>query len=159
MAKKINEGMGGDAIEVEEGGVIEVKSGGRVNLRSGATVNEEPGGAILGRETMSFYMPDIGTSGSGYVVCPFAGKVVGVAIVNQAANAGTKSVLTAKINGSTITHPTFEVAVTAAAGTAVSVVPTAANDVLAGDVLSVASDGGSSATTPAIVTFTIRRTS
>lgn len=159
MSDKVHFGSKGDSLDVEDGGVVEVKSGGRVNVESGGVINEEAGGAILGRATVSLYMPDIGTAGSGYVVCPFAGKVVGVAAVNQAANAGTKSVLTAKINGNTITHPALEVAVSAAAGSSSAVVPTAANNVSAGDVLSVASDGGSSAVTPEQVTFTILRSS
>lgn len=136
---------------VDAGGVVTVKSGGRIN--------EESGGGILGRESISLYHPDIGTAGSAYVVAPFDGTIIGLATVNQAANAGTKSVLTAKINDSAVTHPAWEVAVTAAAGTASSVTPSAANTFKAGDVLSVASDGGSSAVTPAIHTFTILRSS
>lgn len=156
---KVHEGMAGDSLEVESGGVVNVKSGGRVNIASGAKVEEQSGGAILGREVLCTYAGDIGTGGSSYVVCPFAGTVVGLAAVNHVANATTKTVLTAKINGQTITHPAFEVAVTAAAGTGVSVVPSAANAVKAGDVLEVAYDGGSSNVTPATFTFTVLRTS
>lgn len=148
-----------DTIQVDDGGVVEVKSGGRINLKSGAVLSEESGGAVLGRAVLNAYHADIGTAGSSYVVCPFAGTVVGLGAVNIAANAGTKSVLTAKINGSSITHPAWEVAVSATAGTASSVVPTAANTVKAGDVLEVASDGGSSAVTPAMYSFTILRSS
>lgn len=148
-----------DALVVEDGGVVQVKSGGRVSVESGATLNEEAGGNVLGREVLTTYAADIGTAGSAYVVCPFAGTVVGLSAVNHGANAGTKTVLTAKIAGSAITHPTFEVAITAAAGTGVSVTPTAANTVRAGDVLEMAFDGGSSNVTPATFAFTVLRTS
>ena len=60
-------------------------------------------------------------------------------------------------NGTPITHPTLQEAVSAAAGTAVSVVPTAANVVAAGDVVSIASDGGTDASVPVMVTVTIER--
>jgi hypothetical protein len=76
--------------------------------------------------------------------------------VNIAANAGTKSVLTAKVGGATVTHPAWEVAITAAAGTRSGVTPTAANAVLAGQVIEVASDGGSSAVTPAMYSIVVR---
>jgi hypothetical protein len=108
-------------------------------------------------ETLETYASDIGTPGSSYVVCPFAGTITGLAVVNHAANAGTKTVLTAKIAGSAVTHPAFEVAITAAAGTGVSVVPTAANVVTAGQVIEIAYDGGSSAVTPATFTISVTR--
>lgn len=134
-----------------------VASGGVITVQSGGRINEEAGGAILGRAVLTAYHADIGTAGSAYVVCPFDGQVVGLEAVNIAANAGTKSVLTAKIGGSTITHPAWEVAVSAAAGTRSGVVPSAANDVKAGQVIEVASDGGSSAVTPAMYSIVVRR--
>lgn len=146
-----------DQLRVQSGGVIEVQSGGRVVIESGAQVVEEAGGAVLGRTVLNAYHADIGTAGSTYVVCPFDGTIVGLAAVNIGANAGTKSVLTAKVNGSGVTHPAWEVAVSAAAGSRSSVVPSAANAVRAGDMIEVASDGGSSAVTPAMYSITVRR--
>ncbi len=67
--------------------------------------------------------------------------------------------LTAKVGGSSVTHPAWEVAVTATAGTASSVVPTAANFVAAGQAIEIASDGGSSGVTPAMYSITVRRSS
>lgn len=46
MAKKINEGMHGDSLEIESGGVVQVKSGGRVHLESGAVLNLAAGAVI-----------------------------------------------------------------------------------------------------------------
>jgi hypothetical protein len=136
------------------------KSGGdEVVVASGGKMTEEPGGAILGRAVLNTYAADIGTAGSSFVVAPFAGTIVGLAAVNHVANATTKTVLTAKLATVAVTAPAWEVAVTAAAGTAVSVVPTAANTVAAGDVIEIAYDGGSSNVTPATFTVTVLRTS
>lgn len=164
---KVHEGQAGDSIEVESGGVIEVKSGGRIHLESGAdlrvasgaSVTEDSGGKVLGRAALTTYMPDLGTAGSSFVVSPFDGTVVGLAVVNHAANAGTKSVITSKIAGGAITHPAFEVAQTATAGSVSSVTPTAANKVAAGQAIELITDGGSSAVTPATFTVTILRSS
>jgi hypothetical protein len=156
---KAHDGRFGDAVEIEDGGAIIVKSGGRVTVQSGGKVEEEAGGSILGREVLNCYHADIGTAGSAFVVCPFDGDVVGLEAVNIAANAGTKSVLTAKIGGSAITHPAWEVAVSASAGTRSGVTPTAANAIKAGQVIEIASDGGSSAVTPAMYSITVRRAS
>lgn len=156
---KVHQSRGSDGIDVEDGGLIDIKSGGRIGVRSGGRIEEESGGAILGRAVLSAYHADIGTAGSTYVVCPFDGQVVGLEAVNIVANAGVKSVLTAKLGGVAITHPAWEVAVTAAAGTRSGVTPTAANTVRAGDVIEIASDGGSSAVTPAMYSIVVRRSS
>lgn len=124
----------------------------------GGTVTEDGTGQIKAKVTLTVQSADIGTSGSVYVVCPFAGKVTGLAAVNSVANAGTKTVLLGKLGGTNITAPAWEVAVTAAAGTATAVVPTAANTVAAGDVIEINFDGGSSNVTPACFTITITRT-
>lgn len=148
---KIYEKQGGDEMVVASGGLVSVQSGG--------SINEEPGGAILGRAVLNSYAADIGTAGSSFVVCPFAGTIIGLAAVNHGANAGTKTVLTAKIATVSVTAPAWEVAVTAAAGVGVSVVPTATNTVTAGQVIEIAYDGGSSNATPATFSLTIQRTS
>lgn len=123
-------------------------------IAAGGKITEEPGGFILGRAVLNTDMADAGTAGSSFVVCPFAGTIVGLAAVSHVANTTTKTVLTGKINGATITHPAFEIGVTQAAGIATSVVPTALNTVAAGDVIEIASDGGS-ATAAQKTTFSI----
>ena len=124
----------------------------------GGEVTEENNGQIKAKVVLNIQSDDIGTAGSVYVVCPFAGKVTGLAAVNGTANAGTKTVLLGKLGGTNITAPAWEVAVTAVAGTGVSVVPTAANTVAAGDVIEINFDGGSTATTTAVFSITITRT-
>jgi hypothetical protein len=103
--------------------------------------------------TLNADMADSGTAGSSFVVCPFAGTLIGLAAVNHLANTTTKTVLTAKIAGSAVTIPAWEIAVTAAAGTPTAVVPTAANAVTAGQAIEFLSDGGS-ATAAQKTTFT-----
>jgi len=139
--------------------VYEKQGGDEVVVASGGKITEESGGAILGRAALNAYAADIGTAGSSFVVCPFAGTIVGLGAVNHGANAGTKTVLTAKLATVSVTAPAWEVAVTAAAGTGVSVVPTAANTVAAGDVIEIAYDGGSSNVTSATFSVTVLRAS
>lgn len=140
-------------------GVYEKQGGNELVVTSAGKITEEAGGAILGRAVLNSYSADIGTAGSSFIVCPFAGTIVGLAAVNHAANAGTKTVLTAKLATVAVTAPAWEVAITAAAGTATAVVPTAANAVNAGDVIELAYDGGSSAVTPATFSVTVLRSS
>ena len=47
MTKKVDFGMQGDSLEVEDGGVVQVKSGGRVFLASGAVIHLATGADIL----------------------------------------------------------------------------------------------------------------
>lgn len=136
-----------------------IADGGKLIIESGGIITEEAGGAILGRAVLTANMADVGTAGSTFVVCPFAGTVVSLAAVSSVQNAGTKTVLTSKIAGSAITHPAWELAVTLAAGTASTVVPTAANTVVAGNVIEIISDGGSTAVQPTIFAITVLRTS
>jgi hypothetical protein len=140
--------------------VYKKTGGNEMVVASGGTITEEPGGAILGRAVINCHMPDAGTASSAWVTCPFAGTIVGLGAVNYAANTTTKTVYTAKLATVSVTHPAWETAVTAAAGTATSVVPTAANTVTAGQAIEIASDGGS-ATANQFTTFsiTILRTS
>lgn len=138
-------------VYIKQGGdELVVASGGKITLESGGLI-------IGGSSTVTAYAADIGAAGSSFVVAPFAGTIVGLAAVNHGANAGTKTVLLAKLATVSVTAPAWEVAVTAAAGTATSVVPTAANTVAAGDVIEIAYDGGSSNVTPATFSVTIQR--
>ncbi|MES2126658.1 MAG: hypothetical protein V4463_05245 [Pseudomonadota bacterium] len=139
--------------------IYEKQGGDEVVVASGGKITEEPGGAILGRAVLNTVAADIGTAGSVFVISPFAGTIVGLAAVNHVANATTKTVLTAKLGGVSVTAPAWEVAVTAAAGTPTSVVPTAANSVAVGDVIEIAFDGGSSSVEPTTFSITILRTS
>jgi CRP-like cAMP-binding protein len=128
-----------------------------LKLGSGAGTAVSATATELNQYCLTVSFADAGTSGSVYVVAPHAGDVVGLAAVNHANSTTTATALTAAINGSAITHPSWTIASTATAGTASAVVPTAANAVTAGQVIRVSSDGGTDATMPASVTITIAR--
>lgn len=111
----------------------------------------------LNQYTVTAFMADAGTAGSTYVVCPFAGDIKKLSVVNWVANATTGTVYLAKIGGTNVTAPSWTHGTTDAAGTGVTVVPTAANTVTAGQVLELASDGGSSSVMPVMFSVTIER--
>lgn len=139
--------------------VYEKQGGDEVVVASGGKITEDPGGAILGRAVLNTVFADVGSAGSVFVTTPFAGTIVRLDAVNHIANAGTATTLLAKLGGTNVTAPSWQIAVTAAAGTNSSVVPTAANVVAAGDVIEIASDGASSAVEPTTISVTILRTS
>lgn len=116
----------------------------------GVAISSKSGDIVLNTDLV-----DAGTASTSYVVCQHAGVITQLSAVNHVANTTTKTVYTAAINGVTVTHPAWETLVTAAAGTATSVVPTAARTVAAGDVISIASDGGS-ATANQKTTFSVK---
>lgn len=136
--------------------VLTVDAGGLIALTDvhGLTIN---GVELQTQYKANAYLADGGSAGSTFLVCPFAGTIVSLSAVNFVANATTKTVLLAKIAGVTVTAPAWEILVTAAAGTGVTVVPTAANVVTAGQVLEIASDGGSSSVMPVSFTVVIQR--
>lgn len=122
----------------------------------------ELGGSVvtsseLAEYSLNVYMADANTAGSAYVVAPHAGNIVGLHATNYVANTTTKTVLLAKLGGTNVTAPAWEIAVTQAAGVASSVVPTAARAVTAGQVIEINSDGGGSPVMPIMVTIVISR--
>ncbi len=143
----------GNAV-VPSGASLDIESGGALKI-AGSTVT--PTATQLNQYVVTAYAADIGTAGSSFVTCPHAGVIKSLQAVNHGANAGTKTVLTAKIATVSVTAPAWEVAVTAAAGIGVAVVPTATNTVTAGAVLEIAYDGGSSNVTPATFSIVIER--
>ena len=113
--------------------------------------------AELNEYSLTVYLDDAGTAGSVFVVAPHAGNIVGLQAVSSVQNATTKTVLLAKIATVTVTSPAWEFSTTLAAGTASNVVPTALNAIGAGAVIEIATDGGSSASMPTMITIVISR--
>lgn len=112
----------------------------------------------LNAYTVSGYFADPNTAGSIYIVAPHAGEIVGMYAVNNVANTTTKTVLLAKLAGTTVTVvPAWEIAVTQAAGVKSSSVPTALNVVTAGQVIEIASDGGGAPVMPSMIYLVIKR--
>lgn len=133
--------------------VYRKQGGDEIVVVSGGKITEEPGGAVLGRTVLNADMADSGVASSTFVVCPFAGTLVGLAAVNHVANTTTQTLLTARIGGVSVTIPTWSLTATQAAGVASAVVPTGANAITAGQVIEFISDGGS-ATGAQKTTFT-----
>lgn len=138
--------------------IVKLQGGDEMVIKDGGKITEQAGGAILGRYALTAQAA-IGTAASTYVIAPFAGTIESLSVVSAEANAGTKTVFTAKIATVAITHPTWEFSVSLGAGTAVAVVPTAANTVTAGQPIELISDGGSTNANLANYTVVIRRTS
>ena len=124
-----------------------------LNILDGATVTT----AEVNQYSVSIQMTDAGTAQSIWVVAPHAGSIVAAYVVNSVANATTKTVFTLEIETVLVTMPALEVAITQAAGTVSSAVPTATNVVTAGQAIEVISDGGTDATMPVTVTLVISR--
>lgn len=92
---------------------------------------------------------DQSTAGSSFSVAPMRGKIITLGVINHVAVTSAPNVLTAKINGTAITIPTWTVPSSgAAAGDVVEVTPTGANLVNSGDKVEFISDGAGSATVP-----------
>jgi len=141
------------ADEFQIGSTVLTVTGAELNLLDGVTATT----AELNQYSVDVEMVDAGTAQSRWVVAPHAGNIVAAYVVNSVANATTKTVFTLKIATVLVTMPAWEVAITQAAGTVSSSVPTAANVVTAGQSIEVISDGGTDATMPVTVTLVISR--
>lgn len=95
---------------------------------------------------------DQSSAGSSFSVAPCSGKIVLIGCVVHVAVSSAPNVLTSKIAGTAITHPTWTTTTTAGsggtAGDVVEVVPTAANRVAQGQNIEFISDGAGSSTVP-----------
>lgn len=101
---------------------------------------------------------DISTAGQSYIPVPAGGKVIKIWSAINGAIATADATLTAKINGTAITGGAITVTQSgSAAGDVDSATPSAANDVQEGDALEIETDGASTNTVKAFVTFQIRK--
>lgn len=142
-----------DVAGLKLGGVSITSTAAELNALDGITSSVTE----LNQYSVQTVFLDAGTAGSAFVVVPHAGTIKAVSVVNNAASTTTKTVFTAKIGGVSVTHPACEIALAAAAGTKTTVVPTANNVVTADSVIEVASDGGTDASMPVVVTLLIER--
>ena len=95
------------------------------------------------------YAADQSSASSSFATFPCRGRIVKLGVVNYAAVTTAPNVLTAKIAGTAITHPTWTVTHSgAAAGDVVEVVPSAANRGVEGQNIEFISDGAGSGTVP-----------
>lgn len=101
-------------------------------------------------------LADISTASSAYAVAPVAGKIVKITSVIDGAITLVDAILSHTIGGVAITGGNITIAFTgSAAGDVDSSTPTAANTVAADDYLSTTTNGASTGTVAAVVTFEI----
>ena len=99
---------------------------------------------------------DISTSSSAWVVTPIAGTISKIYSVTSGATTGGTALLTAEIAGVAVTNGVLTVLVSGSAAGIVDVAtPTAAYTVTAGAAIEIATDGGSTNTVSAVITFEI----
>jgi len=137
-----------DTIVIADGGLF---------LGAGAGTAVTSTATELNQYSVEIGMADAGTAQSRWVTAPHVGNIVAAYVVNSVANTTTKTVFTLKIATVLVTMPALEVAITQAAGTVSSSVPTATNTVTAGQAIEVISDGGTDAVMPVTVTLVISR--
>lgn len=145
---------GTELISIEADGTLDVKTASKLKL-AGTAVSSSA--AELNQYSINVDFADANAAGSIFVVAPHAGSIVGLHAVNSVANTTTKTVLTAEIVGVLVTTPAWEVAITQAAGTVSSSVPTAANVVTAGQAIEIITDGGGTPVMPTSITIVISR--
>lgn len=102
------------------------------------------------------YFADIGVAGSIYIPIAARGKITAIHITPLVTCATTATVVTCSIGGVAITNGVVTLATTQAAGTVASATPSGANRVESGATVQLATDGGTSTTSPAIVTVVVR---
>jgi hypothetical protein len=98
---------------------------------------------------------DVSTPGDVYVSVPFAGTIAFITGVLEAGTTVADSLVTFKINGVSVDTSTLTVTSGSAAGAQFNSTPTGHNAVVAGDVIKITTDGGSTSTAPFIVTVLI----
>jgi copper(I)-binding protein len=103
-------------------------------------------------------LADVSAASSVNLSVPDNGKIVKIISVLAGAITTANSAVTTAINGTTVTGGGFTVTASgSAAGDIDTAEPTALNNVLEGEFITITSDGGSSTTQPIDITVIIRR--
>lgn len=111
----------------------------------------------LNQYVLTATFADANTAGDVYIAVPHAGTIDRISVVPHVANTTAATGFTGSLAGVAITHGALQIAAAGAAGTAATIVPSAANTVAANDVIKIASDGGGLPAMPVTVTVTITR--
>ena len=98
---------------------------------------------------------DVSTASSTFVAIPDGGKIVKILTANQATITGTAA-LSFEI-GTAVTGGGISIVASGSAGAIDTAAPTGNNTVVEGGSIEMITDGGSSNTSKAVVTFVIRR--
>lgn len=121
----------------------------------GGTV-ETGNGSNLKKTFINVELADVSTASSCYVVAPAGGTISKIYSVINGAISGANSIITSNINGVAITNGSITVAFSgSAAGHIDSATPTALNTVVAGDLITLTTDGGSTGTVKTVFTIEI----
>jgi hypothetical protein len=96
---------------------------------------------------------DVSTASSTFVAVPDGGKII---TANQATITGTAA-LSFEIGGTAVTGGGISIVASGSAGAIDTAEPTGANTVTEGGSIEMITDGGSTNTSKAVVTFVIRR--
>jgi len=100
---------------------------------------------------------DVSTAGSVFIVAPTDGQIETIYSVIDGAIATAPAVITCEINGTAVTGSSISITHTSsAAGDVHSASPTAANTVVAGDVIELITSGASTNTVSATYTVVLK---
>ena len=106
---------------------------------------------------VSCYMADSSAASSAFTSAPWAGKIVYAYCVIYNAVTTANSIVTLKINGTSVTSGAITITQSgSAAGSVYVATPTALNTIAAGDKIEFASDGGATVTAPTMCVAVIR---
>jgi len=101
---------------------------------------------------------DVSTASSTFVTVPDGGKIIKIFSALQGAISGGDAALSFEIGGTAVTGGGITIANSgSAAGDVDSAEPTAANSINEGEAIEMITDGGSTGTAKAVITFVIRR--
>lgn len=110
----------------------------------------------LNKITLTYTFTDISTASSQWVVCPIAGTISKIYSVLHGAIATADTVMSFEIAGIAVTNGNITITQSgSAAGDVDSSTPTAARTLTAGQAIEIISDGGSTNTVNATITFVI----
>lgn len=101
---------------------------------------------------------DVSTASSTFVTVPDGGKIIKIFSALQGAISGADAALSFEIGGIAVTDGGITIANSgSAAGDVDSAEPTAANSINEGETIEMITDGSSTGTAKAVITFVIRR--
>lgn len=130
----------GGSLDVISGGEIDIESGGGLKIAGTAVASSA---VELDYRAITAEIDDISSAGQTYICSPFTGNVVAVYSVIEGALADADATLTVKDKDGN-SMGTITVAYSGSAGGDVdSLTPSANQDVAAGDMIEIETDGGS----------------
>lgn len=101
---------------------------------------------------------DVSTASSTFVTVPDGGKIIKIFSALQGAISGGDAALSFEIGGTAVAGGGITIAnASSAAGDVDSSEPTGANSINEGEAIEMITDGGSTGTAKAVITFVIRR--